>query len=275
MNNAALSTVSVEREEPRQQPAWHSAPEVDWMPSLWDKLLADCSDWNRQHLHLLIWDDVGVEVVWVPGRACSFCLSGQRGRRKDLFRNICSRKLSQISSFYRSGSSAALGNCVGMCIRQPSSLRRAPVRISCPLDMNISVSMPPINKHIDPMFDCLDNLCEFQHNSSHSGFKDVRVGALSCLTARFSEHSQCCSREACCRGSSRVSTQILDDLYDILQFDPAGGLTQISSYAVFSQMLNYIKDACLKRKTRQRVEFLTFTCLQGQTTKVCRSCQHL
>lgn len=59
----------------------------------------------------------------------------------------------------------------------PACLQRSPVRISCPLDTTSSVSMPPIDGRIDPLFDCLDNLCEFRHNASHSGFKDVRGSA--------------------------------------------------------------------------------------------------
>ena len=66
-----------------------------------------------------------------------------------------------------------LSKCV--YVRPPAgSLQRALVRISCPLDTTSSVSMPPIDGRIDPLFDCLDNLCEFQHNASHSGFKDAR-----------------------------------------------------------------------------------------------------
>lgn len=60
-----------------------------------------------------------------------------------------------------------------LCAHPPACLQRSPVRISCPLDTTSSVSMPPIDGRIDPLFDCLDNLCEFQHNASHSGFKDV------------------------------------------------------------------------------------------------------
>lgn len=56
------------------------------------------------------------------------------------------------------------------------------MRISCPLDMTSSVSMPPIDGRIDPLFDCLDNLCEFRHNASRSGFQDVR-GGLGCLVS--------------------------------------------------------------------------------------------
>lgn len=48
--------------------------------------------------------------------------------------------------------------------------------------MTSSVSMPPIDGRIDPLFDCLDNLCEFRHNASHSGFKDV-CGRLHCLVS--------------------------------------------------------------------------------------------
>lgn len=72
--------------------------------------------------------------------------------------------------------------CVFVCVRPPAgSLLRALVRISCPLDTTSSVSMPPIDGRIDPLFDCLDNLCEFQHNASHSGFKDTLAGfACSC-----------------------------------------------------------------------------------------------
>lgn len=36
--------------------------------------------------------------------------------------------------------------------------------------------MPPIDGRIDPLFDCLDNLCEFQRKASHSGFRDVCSG---------------------------------------------------------------------------------------------------
>lgn len=110
-------------------------------------------------------------------------LSGQPGSRKDLFIKICSRRLSQISAVL---TTAAPLRCGIVCVCASGSLRRAPVRISYPLDMNISVSMPPIDKHIDPVFDCLDNLCEFQHNSSHSGFKAVRGGAVLYLSACFS-----------------------------------------------------------------------------------------
>lgn len=71
----------------------------------------------------------------------------------------------------------SLNVCV--CVRPPaSSLQRALVRISCPLDTTSSVSMPPIDGRIDPLFDCLDNLCEFQHNASHSGFKGAHAGLL-------------------------------------------------------------------------------------------------
>lgn len=63
--------------------------------------------------------------------------------------------------------------CAVVCTHPPACLQRSPVRISCPLDTTSSVSMPPIDGRIDPLFDCLDNLCEFQHNASHSGFKDV------------------------------------------------------------------------------------------------------
>lgn len=92
--------------------------------------------------------------------ACSFCWSWS------LFTNLYS-KYSQFQIVHCAASVCA-------CVHPPArSPQRAPVRISCPLDTTGSVSMPPIDGRIDPLFDCLDNLCEFQHNASHSGFKDV------------------------------------------------------------------------------------------------------
>lgn len=73
--------------------------------------------------------------------------------------------------------------CAVVCAHPPACLQRSPVRISCPLDTTSSVSMPPIDGHIDPLFDCLDNLCEFQLNASHSGFKDVCGSASPSHTA--------------------------------------------------------------------------------------------
>lgn len=90
MNNAELSTVSVERGETRRQPAWYSAAEADWMPSLWDKLLADCSDLNRQDPNLLVWDErrcAGVEVVCASESGCR-----QMWVVKDENTNVCVHK---------------------------------------------------------------------------------------------------------------------------------------------------------------------------------------
>lgn len=88
-----------------------------------------------------------------------------------MFSNIC------LSLTFAVNVCVRKGVCEYVCIRSPAgSLQRALVRISCPLATTSSVSMPPIDGRIDPLFDCLDNLCEFQHNAQHTGFKDARAG---------------------------------------------------------------------------------------------------
>ncbi|KAG8004578.1 Fidgetin, partial [Nibea albiflora] len=54
--------------------------------------------------------------------------------------------------------------------------------------------MPPIDGRIDRLFDCLDNLCEFRHNASHSGFKDeharIHRTAPKCAHVAVAQHLQ-------------------------------------------------------------------------------------
>lgn len=155
-----------------------------------------------------------------------------------------------------------------------ADLRRAPVRISCPLDMNISVSMPPINKRIDPMFDCLDNLCESQPNSSQSGFKDAHAGAVSYLRACFSQLWGEASRP----GSSRISAQMLHD-----PNTPSCNLTlrqvrrgSLARLLRVRRCLNCMKDARLqKRKVNKEESRSHFLVYKGKQQKCCRCCQKL
>lgn len=186
MNNAALLTVSAERAETRQR------PQLDMQPlQLAGRPHSQTNCWQAGTERTRVCPcgtTPAAELAGAPGEGRRVCASGSV--RKYPFKPSQTAAAFLVVFFVFFLLAHPPLRCGIVWVRAcgspprppaPGSLRRAPVRISCPLDMNVSVSMPPINKRIDRLFDCLDNLCESQHNSSRSGFKDASyLSAASC-----------------------------------------------------------------------------------------------
>lgn len=152
MNNAELSTVSVE----------HGGDEAA------ASFVFSCRSWldaltlRQTAGRLLGLEQTGPESAqmrWAPQ------FVGREYVPKKKKRNKTPSALSKgWKCVYKSACLPSWTNPVLLCL-SPGGCCRVLVRISCPLDTTSSVSMPPIDACIDPLFDCLDNLCEFKHFS--------------------------------------------------------------------------------------------------------------